>query len=321
MDLVDDRSPFILKETDIAKTSGGWIQLARDIDAVILFGSGFEDVIRPSEQSMDGLCHMWKSVPKGKDYLTVSVPMMNQLYERAGSRLNRKQLTSTHLRWHSGGQLWERCEHANRFSCTCSRLQQVVSGSSAKLGAISDPGLLEEKGAVIFGQASDPLISTVSALMKPKVNQEGCLYSQPNVELVITDTPAFPGSNLSVKTGTGAMPIAPFVPTSDEDDQDSDLEELLNGPASSRFIGSHHKSGPSHSRKRSHSGEELKPVQQHHRRRKKRSTEQRREAEIQTEAVVSSSALSSKTGKGSVATMVEMNTNKGNDIKKLSLRH
>lgn len=106
MDLVDDRSPFRLKETYIEKTSGGWTDLARDTDAIVLFGSGFEDIIRPG--STAGLCHSWKSVPKGRDFLAATVPMMNNLYEQAGSKLSRNHLTSTRLRWHCGGQLWVR---------------------------------------------------------------------------------------------------------------------------------------------------------------------------------------------------------------------
>jgi hypothetical protein len=108
MDLVDDRSPFRLKETYIQKTSGGWTDLARDIDAIVLFGSGFEDIIRPRTTGTTGLCHLWKGVPKGQDYLAATVPMMNNLYEQAGSKLSRNHLTSTHLRWHRGGQLWVR---------------------------------------------------------------------------------------------------------------------------------------------------------------------------------------------------------------------
>ena len=145
MDLVDDRSPFRLKKTHIGKSSGGWTDLSRDIDAVVLFGSGFEDIIKPTEESMAGLCHMWKSVPKGKDYLTASVPMMNQLYEQAGSKLSRKYLTSTHLRWHHGGRLWEHCESTKPFTCNCNRLQQVVSDFATHFRGVSDPGPLRKR--------------------------------------------------------------------------------------------------------------------------------------------------------------------------------
>lgn len=317
MDVVDDRSPFRLKETYIEKSSGGWTHLARDIDAIVLFGSGFEDIIRPQEESIAGLCHMWKSVPKGKDYLTASVPMMNQLYEQAGSKLTRKHLTSTHLQWHRGGQLWERCKHTKLFSCACSRLQQVVSGNSIKIGSVSDPGLLEEKGAVIFGQASDTLISTVSELLKPKVNQNGSFYSQPNVELLAASSFSSPGSNLSLEIGTPSILSVSTLPTSDEDDQETKIEDSLKDPISFKLIENDDKRGRSRSLKRSHSGEDLKPIQQPYRRQRKRFTGQKREADIQCKTVNSGTLLKTSS-RGSVVTVVEKIN--GND-KKVSLRY
>ena len=87
MDLVEDISLFRQKQTFISKSSGGWTDLAPDMDGMILFGSGFEDIIRPVDNATAGLCHKWKRVPKDKDYLTTSVLMLNQLFKRAGSRL------------------------------------------------------------------------------------------------------------------------------------------------------------------------------------------------------------------------------------------
>jgi len=87
------------------KSSGGWMDLAQDTDAIALFVSGFEDIIRSTKEATAELCHKWKQVPKDQDYLAVSVPMLYQLFERAGSRLTRKHLTSTYLRWHCGYKL------------------------------------------------------------------------------------------------------------------------------------------------------------------------------------------------------------------------
>lgn len=319
MDLVDDRSPFRLKETYIEKSSGGWTDLARDIDAVVLFGSGFEDIIKPNEESMAGLCHVWKSVPKGKDYLTASVPMMNQLYEQAGSKLTRKHLTSTHLRWHHGGQLWERCESTKPFSCSCNRLQQVVSEYSTKFGSVSDPGPLEENGAVIFGQASDPLASTGLELLKPKVKQGGSLYSQPNVDLLSTDAFSSPDSNLSSDTGTSSILSISVstLRTSDEHDQDPKVEGSLEplGSSTVKLIENDEKRKRSPLLKRSHSGE-AKSSQQSYQRQRKRCTEQIREVEVQCEVAHTPALLNTPDG-GSVASLAEKTTGDG---KKLFLR-
>jgi hypothetical protein len=281
MDLVYDRSPFRLKETYIEKSSGSWTNLARDIDAIVLFGSGFEDIIKPSEQSTTGLCHAWKSVPRGKDYMTASVPMMNWLYTVAGSKLTRKHLTSTHLRWHKGGQLWERCQSTKPYSCSCSRLQQVVSDNFAQLGGVADPGPLEEKGAVIFGQASGPLASTVLDLLRPKVQQSGSLYSQPNVDLLNTDTFSSPGSSLSSDAGTSStsnVSISTF-PTSDDDDQDPKVEDSCGSQYfdSVKLIENDKKRRRSQSRERNQLEESAKSVQHPYRRQRKRCSEDIRE--------------------------------------------
>jgi hypothetical protein len=319
MDLVDDRSPFRLKETYIEKSSGGWTDLARDIDAVVLFGSGFEDIIKPNAGSMAGLCHMWKSVPKGKDYLTASVPMMNQLYEQAGSKLSRKHLTSTHLRWHHGGQLWERCESTKPFFCSCNRLQQVVSEYFTQPGSVSDPGPLEEKGAVIFGQASDPLASTVLELLKPKVKQCGSLYSQPNVDLLSTDTFSSPDPNLSSDTGTSSILSVSVstLPTSDEDDQNPKVEDSFE-PLGSSTIKPIENDGKRRSRslKRSHSREDARSTRQPYRRQRKRCTEEITGVEAQCEVDHTPALLNTPDGR-SVASLVEKTTGDG---KKLSLR-
>jgi len=176
MALVEDISPLREKETSIQRSSGNWTRLTRDIDAVVLFASGFGDIIRPSDEACSlGLCKKWNSVPKGKDYLAASIPMMIQLFDRAGSRVSRKHLTSTHLRWNPGQILWEPCENSKSYHCNCDRVQGIVQNSTDILSTITEPDSLEKDGAVIFGQTSHPF-SISKSLVKPQQ-----LYSQENV--------------------------------------------------------------------------------------------------------------------------------------------
>jgi hypothetical protein len=157
MDLVDERSPIRQKETYLQKSCGDWVNLVRDINAVVLFASGFEDIIQPDRGSIAGLCHKWKQVPKVMDYLTASVPMLNALYETAGSRLTKMYLTSTHLQWHRGPKLFENCTNSQNFRCDCDRVQNIVSNSRMTVGRVKPAGPLEQhmEGAVIFGQAKN----------------------------------------------------------------------------------------------------------------------------------------------------------------------
>ncbi len=93
--VVEERSPFRQKQSFIKKTSGGWPTLVRDIDALVLFANGYEDVLRPSGNTT--LCRLWQSVPKWKDYLAATVKALNDLCDVAGCRVDRMYLTSTHL--------------------------------------------------------------------------------------------------------------------------------------------------------------------------------------------------------------------------------
>jgi len=180
MDLVVERSPIRQKETGIKKTGGNWTDLAADINAVVLFASGFEDVIRPAERSINGICHAWKQVPKNKDYLVAGVPILNSLYEQAGSRLTKEHLTSTHLQWNRGPILFEKCKNTGQFQCSCDRLQILVHKS--RMTAISPPGPLEQQGAVIFGQAKH---SFNHSILTQREIKKKSLYSQENTPLLV----------------------------------------------------------------------------------------------------------------------------------------
>ena len=147
MALVEGRN-FRQKQEPIMKTNGGWLKLVNDIDAIVLFANGFGDIIKPGKGSLP--CHDWEELPKGKDYMATSVPMLKRLYREAGSDLALNHLTSTRLQWHRGSTLFESCA-TGRAPCSCDRLQQIVRKSKfAK--TISPPSQLEERGCVAFGQ-------------------------------------------------------------------------------------------------------------------------------------------------------------------------
>jgi hypothetical protein len=194
MDIVEERSPLRLKETLIKKTCGGWIDLATDINAIVLFANGFEDIIKPAQWSLKGLCHMWRAIPKEKDYLAANISSINKLFEQSGSRSSKKYLTSTHLQWHRGTVLFEKCRaSSNSFSCTCDRLQQILPESRLTFGTVVPSGKLEERGAVVFGQATHPLM--VSVHPQPQLSSRN-FYSQENCPLALqTNSPDSPNSS------------------------------------------------------------------------------------------------------------------------------
>ena len=154
MDLVIGRSSIRMKEVALRKSCGNWIDLAYDINAVVLLASGLEDLIIPREDTDSGLCQTWNRVPQQKDYLAAGVPLLEKLSEQAGSP---KYLTSTHLRWHRGPMLFENCAamcQNSTVTCTCDRVQQIWPDSLFTLGEINPPGPLPPQGAVVFGQST-----------------------------------------------------------------------------------------------------------------------------------------------------------------------
>ena len=150
MALVEQRN-FRRKQQTLFKTNGGWTNLVNDIDSVVLFGTGFGEIIKPNSRLQD-LCPRWRCLPKGKDFLGVGCPMLENLFAEAGSRKTRKYLTSTHLQWHCGSMLFEPCISRPWESCACDRVQQIFYDSSTTIGQVQPPRDLAENGCVIFGR-------------------------------------------------------------------------------------------------------------------------------------------------------------------------
>jgi len=79
LDLVKSRPQFLSRIERFSSGENGWIDLLPTIGVLTVFGKGFGDLIRPS--NADAMCVAWRSVPKGEDYLTSSVPTLTLLYK------------------------------------------------------------------------------------------------------------------------------------------------------------------------------------------------------------------------------------------------
>ena len=170
--LVEDKNSFRQKEQVLGKSNGGWVDLVDDTDTMVLFGNGFGEIIKPVRDSVD-LCSAWKVLPKGRDYLAVGCPMLETLYNEAGSRKTRSYLTSRHLQWHRGSTLFEKCEETS--GCACDRLQQLVYDSRTTFRRVKPPDELPENGCVIFGRAYHPIFPARGTCAKKRT-----IYSMPN---------------------------------------------------------------------------------------------------------------------------------------------
>ena len=152
MSLVHEKN-YRRKEATIAKSSGGWVDLINDIDCLVLFATGLNEIIKPVSD-LSNLCHAWRTLPKGKDFLAAGIPIMELLYSEAGSRLSHEHLSTSHLKWHRGSILFEYCRGDTSHRCKCDRTQQIYHDSLFKtFGHVQAPGTLEADGCVVFGQA------------------------------------------------------------------------------------------------------------------------------------------------------------------------
>lgn len=228
--VVEQHSPFRQKQTKLCNSNGGWPLLSRDIDALVLFANGFEDIIIPAtEQSNRSLCRTWQRVPKGKDYLATSTPVLKKLYERAGCPLDRKYLTSTQtkLQWHQGSSmLFDPCADFRRTDCRCNRLQQILPKSA--IGTIVPPEHIVDQGAVIFGR-SGSIVQDMISKPRAQTRKISGIYSQENVPLapIITqhdpddssfsdgDTSGQCGSDMTTDSGAGSMSSCTTLSTQD----------------------------------------------------------------------------------------------------------
>ena len=222
MSLVQEKN-YRRKEVNIAKSSGGWVDLIDDIDCLVLFGTGFQDIIRPSSTS-GMLCDRWRTLPKNKDYLAAGVPMLELLYAEAGSRISRKHLSTNHLQWHRGSSLFEPCTGKSLSRCDCDRTQQIYHDSLFKtFGQVKPPGKLEEEGCVIFGQAQHVFKSH-----KPIPVRENIVHMLPNTPL--QDLKISPPNPTTVKARNQSLSASGLTKANGNMHLDSVREEIASNP-------------------------------------------------------------------------------------------
>jgi hypothetical protein len=175
--IVHQDALYKLKKTTISRNHGGWIKLVEDIDALVLFANGFGDVILPTGGFDNFLCQKWRRVPDGQDYLTTTTDMLQRLFDKAGSRLDRKYLTTkSKLRWHQGSStLFNACRDV--ALCDCTRLQQLIPESAFR--SVQPPTSIASKGAVIFGRPNPR--PAPPRPTEPQITSS--LYSQPNIPI------------------------------------------------------------------------------------------------------------------------------------------
>ena len=159
MDVATDEDPIWPRITTLQATGTGWVDFARAIHAVTLFGWGFGDLFRPDTQATSAckLCQHNSDVPKGHDYLAVCVPELRDILQKRGSTASNPWRLVDDIYWHNPDKTFEPCRCGPMSLTTHDRTQVLISKSFLSLRSrrLKSPAKLEEtpQGAVLFGHS------------------------------------------------------------------------------------------------------------------------------------------------------------------------
>ncbi|RDW90034.1 uncharacterized protein DSM5745_01809 [Aspergillus mulundensis] len=169
LDVINPLGPIQTRMKILPSHTHGWIDFVQSTGVTTIFGSGFGDLIRPTDP--DAVCARWKSVPMGMDYLATSVSTLNMLHEKRLQRLEPGlglgEMTNKILWISPENQPFKTCEclcgpasAALDARCHLHPVQYLVSKKPWKPNILPRGSApvnlmkLEKKGAVVFGHLS-----------------------------------------------------------------------------------------------------------------------------------------------------------------------
>ncbi|KAF4483547.1 alcohol dehydrogenase [Fusarium agapanthi] len=145
MDVVNNVKVILPKSVDLKKSCGRWNDYAKDIQAIVLFGANFGDVLKPESSE---LCFNYKCLPRDECYLGVRVNVLEWLFDRQGSSQDQKKLSPSGLTLQGSQDLFKPC------AGICSdHVVRIVKQSKSHC-----PLPLEKDGAIIIGEAGAGLL-------------------------------------------------------------------------------------------------------------------------------------------------------------------
>jgi len=156
LDLASCVAPIRPKAATLKSTGWGWVDFARALHAITLFGRGFQHLIRPSDadnptvsaaasssatsssaatssaatsSSADRVCHAWSDVPVTQDYLSMSAALLQRLLDIKGDRDKIPWHVTDNIYLHSPDKSFERCNCAAGDGRHCDRVQILLPSS------------------------------------------------------------------------------------------------------------------------------------------------------------------------------------------------
>lgn len=147
-DLATSRDIFYPRVAKLKAIGKGWVDFARAIHAVTLFGRRFGEVIQPIST---GSCTKWAQLPKDMYYLAASIHDLKEIMDMDGDSEANPIVLAHNIIWHNP-DIFGSCQCEVEGQEKHSDLVQVLLPSALKKGLLSNHQVpLEARGAVIFG--------------------------------------------------------------------------------------------------------------------------------------------------------------------------
>jgi hypothetical protein len=157
-DLVTDRDPRAHVAT-LNAMGYGWVDFVRSINAPILLGCEFGDMIKPV--LYDRMCPGWHNLPTGKSYLAASMEDMANIVSEFGTSRTWPPQPVHGLVLHCPGSLMVHCEGQCLNRNLSGRFHEILNPHNDPVQVfyphrmrnfvLGKPNMLRGTGAVVFG--------------------------------------------------------------------------------------------------------------------------------------------------------------------------
>jgi hypothetical protein len=226
-DIVTKRDPLYLQVATVPGSGGNWVDFAKSIRAVTLFGRGFGDLIKPLPTSTQGR-DSWSTMPTGVGSLAAGMADLRDIIDRDGDRATQPLTLSRGVLWHNPSQSSPfevrgdgspGIDVVQELHPSDSTFQSLVAGMKSSTGVDVDAC---EHGAVIFGRSkssrfwSGSKLSSANSITKDSSgNPTWELTSGTRTTTSSESSYRSPSSlpNLSGETGTQTTPMESLTPS------------------------------------------------------------------------------------------------------------
>ncbi|KAL7658266.1 hypothetical protein ACMYSQ_004399 [Aspergillus niger] len=153
-DMALERDPIYPRRAYLEEDGRSWVDFARSIHAIILFGRGFGEIIQPA----DAYCPSWATLPHGKSYLGAAVADLYKIMEQYGDYDTRPMRLCHDTFWAVTNEKFNQCSCGMQTETEIPKHSDFVQVLLPSIMRHELPRHVlvrpEPPGAVIFGQSA-----------------------------------------------------------------------------------------------------------------------------------------------------------------------